>query len=543
MWVKPDTWASGDTLYDEYAESSYWQFTLLYGGCYTRDSSTGTTGSRNNDISLGSLSTGSWQHVAVTYSVTGSKKQVYLDAVPGASSTTSIDTLTSSRDGVGLGYACDGNHFDGLIDDVRLYNRALSNTEIAYLAEQTLYTLTVNSGSGDGDYVEDQVVDISADAAPSGYQFDEWIGNVSGIANVSASSTTLTMPAANQTITATYESAATYTLTVNSGTGDGNYAAGTVVDIDADSPPSGKVFDEWVGDTSGIANVYASSTTLTMPASNQEVTATYEDAPSGPSVSGVSGTIDQGETITISGSGFGTGPSGVVFDDFELGTDGEDIMTGSGSARVGQWDSTTGLTYYTNDHVRSGSLAFEADHSSGWLNYVRRNFPAGTSKVFVVYWVYCPTVFPGEATQDGLNWKHIWICGNGTTDDDIFLVFQGGDSNANYYLGGNCGTDTYYTGWNRGDEVDSGDWFRGAYYVEGGLTDGYFEWDLLHEDNTSDSFSNTQQTWGNSSYLPYEYRSVRFNGYGRQTQNCYPIHDDCYSAYGRPRGDRQRFHV
>ena len=249
-------------------------------------------------------------------------------------------------------------------------------------------------------------------------------------------------------------------------------------------------------------------------------------------VSSVSGTTSQGNTITISGSSFGAGPSGVVFDDFELGTDGEDIMTGSGSARVGQWDSTSGTVYYTDDHVRSGSLAFEADHASGWLNYVRRNFPAGTDEVYVVYWVYCPTVFPGESTQDGLNWKHIWICGNGTTDDDIFLVFQGSDSSANYYLGGNCGTDTYYTGWNRGGEVDSGDWFRGAYYVEGGLTSGYFEWDLLHDDNTSDSFSNTQQTWGNSSYLPYEYRSVRFNGYGRTTQSCYPIHDDCYSAYG-----------
>jgi hypothetical protein len=67
------------------------------------------------------------------------------------------------------------------------------------------YTLTVNSGSGDGSYTSGTSVSISANGAPSGQQFDQWTGNVSGIANVNASNTTLTMPASNTTITATYE--------------------------------------------------------------------------------------------------------------------------------------------------------------------------------------------------------------------------------------------------------------------------------------------------------------------------------------------------
>jgi len=68
---------------------------------------------------------------------------------------------------------------------------------------------------------------------------------------------------------------ASYTLTVNSGTGDGSYTAGTVVSIAADAAPSGHIFDVWTGDTSGIADANAASTTITMPAADVTVTATY----------------------------------------------------------------------------------------------------------------------------------------------------------------------------------------------------------------------------------------------------------------------------
>jgi len=136
------------------------------------------------------------------------------------------------------------------------------------------YTLTVNSGTGSGDYEEGEVVAIAADTAPSGTVFDKWVGDTAGIADVNSSSTTITMPAAAAEITATYLSTL-YTLTVNSGSGSGSYAAGAVVSISADSAPTGKKFWRWTGDTSGIADNEAASTTLTMPAGSTEVTATY----------------------------------------------------------------------------------------------------------------------------------------------------------------------------------------------------------------------------------------------------------------------------
>jgi len=139
------------------------------------------------------------------------------------------------------------------------------------------YTLTVVSGSGSGNYATGTVVTISASAAPSGEVFSDWTGAT--VASASSSSTTITMPAGNTTVTANYttSTSTTYTLTVVSGTGSGSYTAGTVVTITADAPPSGDSFSGWTGAT--VANPTSLTTTITMPAANTSVAATY----SGPS--------------------------------------------------------------------------------------------------------------------------------------------------------------------------------------------------------------------------------------------------------------------
>ncbi|MGK7394629.1 MAG: glycosyl hydrolase family 8 [Candidatus Cyclobacteriaceae bacterium M3_2C_046] len=69
---------------------------------------------------------------------------------------------------------------------------------------------------------------------------------------------------------------ATYTLTVNNGSGDGTYQSGTVVNISADTAPTGQQFSNWTGATANIADINDVSTTLTMPAANITVTANYE---------------------------------------------------------------------------------------------------------------------------------------------------------------------------------------------------------------------------------------------------------------------------
>ena len=143
----------------------------------------------------------------------------------------------------------------------------------AYLGGAS-YTLTVANGSGSGDYDEAEIVAISADPAPSGKAFAIWIGDTGSLADHTQAGTNVTMPAADVSVTAAY--AWVYHLTVNSGSGDGQYLPATVVEIQASPAPSAYQFDAWTGDLSYVSDIYSAGTTVTMPSGDCEVTATYQ---------------------------------------------------------------------------------------------------------------------------------------------------------------------------------------------------------------------------------------------------------------------------
>jgi hypothetical protein len=194
-------------------------------------------------------------------------------------------------------------------------------------AAPTKYALTVNSGSGGGQYWEGYLADISAGAAPVGQVFDAWTGDVAALSDAASPATTVTMPASAVTVTATYRAAVTYLLTVNSGSGGGAYAEGTPVEIIAGAAPGGMMFAGWVGDTATIDAADAPVATLTMPGADAEVTATFAI----PHLLTVNSGTGSGDYIegTVVGIVADEPPSGYLFDGWEGDTDPLDNAGGN----------------------------------------------------------------------------------------------------------------------------------------------------------------------------------------------------------------------
>jgi len=69
------------------------------------------------------------------------------------------------------------------------------------------YKLTVNNGSGSGEYIFDESLTIIADDAPAGYIFEKWVVNSGNpyISNTNARNTRLRMSNTEAEVTATYE--------------------------------------------------------------------------------------------------------------------------------------------------------------------------------------------------------------------------------------------------------------------------------------------------------------------------------------------------
>ena len=98
----------------------------------------------------------------------------------------------------------DGTFFVDLANAlVYIYANQFSTYAVGY---EENYNVTVNGGSGSGDYAEGATVTITAGAAPSGKTFDQWTSDDGvAFANASSATTTFTMPAKDVTVTATYK--------------------------------------------------------------------------------------------------------------------------------------------------------------------------------------------------------------------------------------------------------------------------------------------------------------------------------------------------
>ena len=269
------------------------------------------------------------------------------------------------------------------------YNAA-PNVDQTLTVNAKKYQLTVTSGSGSGEYEAGTVVSISAHLPAEGNIFDGWSGDTDALTNPSFANTTLTMPNQDISVTATYvdKPLDQFNLTVTSGSGSGEYEAGTVVSISASPAAEGKIFDGWSGDIEAVSNPSLANTTLTMPAHNIAVTAMYADKPIEKFVLTVtngsgSGEYEAGDVVSIAAN---PPAEGKIFDGWSGDTD---ALTNSSLANttLTMPDASVSVTAtYKEKPVETYALTVQGGSGSGSYEVGRTisvsALPAPDDKVF-----------------------------------------------------------------------------------------------------------------------------------------------------------------
>ena len=130
------------------------------------------------------------------------------------------------------------------------------------------------------------------------------------------------------------------TLTVNSGSGDGEYFPYEQVSITADIAPEGQEFDTWVVNSGSPSILYLTKTTTSMTVGDEtaEITATYKDLPKVNGATFVSQQIPNlvpGETVSVSVTMKNTGTTTWTKNKHFLGTQSPKDNNQWGLNRVG----------------------------------------------------------------------------------------------------------------------------------------------------------------------------------------------------------------
>jgi hypothetical protein len=128
-WIRPSGRANKQILSksgpDGYELSIYDQGTIEFR--FNRESNGSTYRLRSNSLYPTDGST--WMHVAVTFN--GTKSTIYINGVEDISKTYPTTVINSNTTSLQIGARNGNNRWDGDLDEVRLYKRALSPSEIA----------------------------------------------------------------------------------------------------------------------------------------------------------------------------------------------------------------------------------------------------------------------------------------------------------------------------------------------------------------------------------------------------------------------------
>ena len=203
---------------------------------------------------------GTWQHVAATYD--GAMINLYIDGVL-EGSMAFTGSITTNATALGIGGQSNGDTgrlFKGAIDDVRVYNRALSDSEIAALAAGT----PVNHAPVASDGTLTTAIDTPADGTLVATDSDADPLTFSRVTDGTKGSAVITNAATGAytyTPNAGASGSDSFTFKANDGTVDSNIATVnvTITDPNADvvMVGAGDIADSGTGDTQTAALIAA----------------------------------------------------------------------------------------------------------------------------------------------------------------------------------------------------------------------------------------------------------------------------------------------
>jgi Zn-finger protein len=168
-----------------------------------------------------------------------------------------------------------------------------------------LYPVAVVSSAvdatGDGEYLENQTVTITAGTAPTETRFTHWTADSDEVTFDTDTDATSTFPMPAVAVTITAHFGTLYSVTVNAGsgsTGSDDYLAGQTVTITAGTAPAGTRFTHWTADpqVDFTADTDA-TTTFSMPATLVIVTAHFEPLYTATIVSDGNGATGSGDYL------------------------------------------------------------------------------------------------------------------------------------------------------------------------------------------------------------------------------------------------------
>lgn len=141
-WFNADTVPSGSQLKTIVSKDENYEFHIENGEIYWWWNTSGG-GTRTFRTSGANIAAGRWYHVAIVYSRSLGQQRIYLDGVnmpaQGGSTTNSSETLLTNADPLQIGgdQGFAGREFDGLIDEVRVFDQALSPGQVGAVLNDT----------------------------------------------------------------------------------------------------------------------------------------------------------------------------------------------------------------------------------------------------------------------------------------------------------------------------------------------------------------------------------------------------------------------